>query len=183
MAAAKVLGIPELLEPILIDVADMKTLLLARRVNKTWEAVITRSRPLQEILFFERTDSGPARFNPLLLRRAVIKQIPQDYLVLRLPASSTVSMSFPDHSSAMNMHLLSGGPPPDDMTWCEINYRAMFDRLVVCQCKHMKGLRNFDANLVLSPSKMLGALRGFRERMPAHLGWNYHHLKHCPGSK
>nr|OQO21376.1 hypothetical protein B0A51_11244 [Rachicladosporium sp. CCFEE 5018] len=46
MAAAKVLGIPEILEPILINVADMKTLLLAKRINKTREAVITRSHSL-----------------------------------------------------------------------------------------------------------------------------------------
>ncbi|KAK4919994.1 hypothetical protein LTR49_012432 [Elasticomyces elasticus] len=49
-AATRVLGIPELLEAILIG-TDAKTLLLAQRVAPQWRDLIRRSHPLQKKLF------------------------------------------------------------------------------------------------------------------------------------
>lgn len=59
-AANKVLHTAELLEQILIGVTDMKTLLLAQRVDKFWSEVIPATKTLQKKLFFR-----PATFDEL----------------------------------------------------------------------------------------------------------------------
>ncbi|OQN97519.1 hypothetical protein B0A48_16672 [Cryoendolithus antarcticus] len=52
MTAAKVFGVIELLEQILIDV-DIKTLLLAQRVDRQWHRDINNSPKLRKALFFD----------------------------------------------------------------------------------------------------------------------------------
>lgn len=52
-AAIKVLHTAELLEQILINVTDMKTLLLAQRVDKFWRDIISDTLTLQKKLFFK----------------------------------------------------------------------------------------------------------------------------------
>lgn len=51
-AAIKVLHTPELLEKILINITDLKTLLFAQQVDKFWSELITSSPSLQKKLFF-----------------------------------------------------------------------------------------------------------------------------------
>ncbi|KAK5683912.1 hypothetical protein LTS10_003775 [Elasticomyces elasticus] len=55
-AAAAVLGLPELLESILLEI-DTKTLLLSQRVDKTFHNVIGGSQQLQFRLGFRRPSS------------------------------------------------------------------------------------------------------------------------------
>lgn len=51
-AANKVFSITELLEQILLDINDLKTLLLVQRVSTKWRAVIQTNDKLQKKLFF-----------------------------------------------------------------------------------------------------------------------------------
>ncbi|KAK3623231.1 hypothetical protein LTR56_021711 [Elasticomyces elasticus] len=51
MAGLKVLSLPELLEPILLDLST-RDLLFAQKVCKTWHEVITSTPSLQKALFF-----------------------------------------------------------------------------------------------------------------------------------
>lgn len=57
-AAARVLGIPELLDGIL-EHAPTKDLLLQQRVNKTWQVTIQRSIPMQKKLFLKPNPTPP----------------------------------------------------------------------------------------------------------------------------
>ncbi|KAK6431309.1 hypothetical protein LTR95_012530 [Oleoguttula sp. CCFEE 5521] len=51
-AAPEVFALPELLEMILVQ-TGMRDVLLWQRVNSTFQSVIARSRPIQEMLFFK----------------------------------------------------------------------------------------------------------------------------------
>ncbi|EME84517.1 uncharacterized protein MYCFIDRAFT_195540 [Pseudocercospora fijiensis CIRAD86] len=63
-AAQRVFGIYELLERILLG-ADMKTVLLSQRVDKTFQNVINRSTSLQQKLFLKPCYSNVSSGNPL----------------------------------------------------------------------------------------------------------------------
>ncbi|KAK3690645.1 hypothetical protein LTR37_019047 [Vermiconidia calcicola] len=72
-ATTKVLGLPELLEHILLGL-DFKTLLLSQRVSTTWNDLIGHTRSLQQKLFFlpvasvdEAVDLGMVDRESLLL--------------------------------------------------------------------------------------------------------------------
>ncbi|RAH70558.1 F-box protein, partial [Aspergillus aculeatinus CBS 121060] len=67
--ASRVFFISELLETIFLNL-DMQTLLLSRRVCRTWNEVIRTSRKLQQALFYIPDPTIPAeqgRHNPLLI--------------------------------------------------------------------------------------------------------------------
>lgn len=66
-AASKTVGIPELLESILVH-ADLKSLFVFQRVSKTFQATINRSRRIRQAMFLEHLpseDSSPLKLNPL----------------------------------------------------------------------------------------------------------------------
>jgi len=60
MAAAQVLGIPELLEAILYEL-PMRDLLLVQRVNGRWQSTIQESKRLRRALFYEPVAGGSVK--------------------------------------------------------------------------------------------------------------------------
>nr|OQO27262.1 hypothetical protein B0A51_04898 [Rachicladosporium sp. CCFEE 5018] len=115
MAAARMLNIPELLEIVLISVNDMKTVLLAQRVNKNWYTTIGQSRSLQEALFFrlpedaldsDRNANRPLRYNTLLLGTPQKHHSGAPLYPLRKPPGGTDNNVYPVHTSAVRMYLL-----------------------------------------------------------------------------
>ncbi|KAB8221957.1 hypothetical protein BDV33DRAFT_229847 [Aspergillus novoparasiticus] len=72
-STTKALSLREILHPILLNL-DMRTLLHAQRVCRVWHHIITRSRSLQQALFFlpveehqgTGPDKRPGQINPLL---------------------------------------------------------------------------------------------------------------------
>ncbi|KAK5746894.1 hypothetical protein LTR17_000525 [Elasticomyces elasticus] len=82
-AGSRLIGIFELLEHILLDDSvAMDVLLLAQRVNKTFNATINNSKALQQKLFFaslpvEALRGGEApKVNPLFTKQSVLRCIP-----------------------------------------------------------------------------------------------------------
>lgn len=73
MAAAKIFAIPELLESILLELhgKDLKTVLLAQHINKTFRDTIKSSIKIQRALFLKpdptRDPQAKPRINPFLL--------------------------------------------------------------------------------------------------------------------
>ncbi|KAF7189536.1 hypothetical protein HII31_09176 [Pseudocercospora fuligena] len=68
-AAQKVFGTYELLEKILLE-ADIKTVLLSQRVDKTFQHVIDRSTGLQQKLFFKSCPHTEWLANPLFMAKS-----------------------------------------------------------------------------------------------------------------
>ncbi|OQO03372.1 hypothetical protein B0A48_11630 [Cryoendolithus antarcticus] len=109
------LNIPELLEIVLISVDDMKTVLLAQRVNKNWYTTIGQSRSLQETLFFrlpedalhsDRNANRSLRCNTLLLGTPQKHHSGAPLYPLRIPPGGTNNDVYPVYSSAVRMYLL-----------------------------------------------------------------------------
>ncbi|KAK6437518.1 hypothetical protein LTR95_006287 [Oleoguttula sp. CCFEE 5521] len=115
MAVAEMLNLPELLEMVLFSVNDMRTVLLAQRVNKKWYTTIGQSRPLQEMLFFRLPEDAldsdrnallPLHYNTLLLGTPQRHHSGAPLCPLRIPPGGTGNNVYPDHTSVMRMYLL-----------------------------------------------------------------------------
>ncbi|KAK4896074.1 hypothetical protein LTR27_005931 [Elasticomyces elasticus] len=75
-AGSRLTNTYESLEKILLD-ADMRTVLLAQRVSKTFGATINNSRKLQQKLYFMLAENESApQLNPLLIEPSVVGRLP-----------------------------------------------------------------------------------------------------------
>ncbi|EME43822.1 hypothetical protein DOTSEDRAFT_71602 [Dothistroma septosporum NZE10] len=77
----RVFDLPELLEPILLNVDDAQTILLSQRVNHSFNNIVNRSHGLQRVLWMKATPQAdqPAdfpRINPLLTKHHTAINIP-----------------------------------------------------------------------------------------------------------